>query len=218
MINVLITYDDNDTDLGDYFLDSFTHVTTEFSKNPLVSTTSHRGLSCTEATINGTVLGYGDARFIFVGLSHGDENTLCINTTEEDYISFNNATHFKNSLFYSTACSNGTALGLELIRLQCSTFIGYKGEISIPETDSHHEVFMRCEIYAIGEFINSLKTIQTTFNEMIDLFTSEYERLIQGSMWDVIAAAYLINARDEFTLLGSRDLVVTDFHIKRIKN
>lgn len=213
MINVLITYDDNDLDLGDYFLDSFNHITTELSKNPHVTTTCHPGLNCTEANINNTIAGYLNMPFIFLGLSHGDEYTLCINTTEEDYISFNNAPLFINSLFYSTACSNGIALGPELIRLNCSTFIGYKGEISVPESETHHKIFIKCENYAISEFINTHKTIETTFNEMIDLFTNEYEELIlKGTTWDVLAAAYLINARDQFIILGNKELAVKTFH------
>lgn len=212
MINILITYDNNDDELGDYFLDSYNHVTTEFSKNPYSSITAHSGLSCTEANINATISGYIDQRFIFVGLSHGNDTTLCINTTSEDYISFNNAHLFRNSLFYSTACSNALGLGPELLRLLCSTFVGYKSDVTIPETDAHHNIFIVCENFAINQFINSVKTIQVVFNEMIELFTSEYERLVSGDGWDVLAAAYLINNRDELVLIGEKDITIADFH------
>ncbi len=206
MINALIAYDDQDFDLGDYFQSSHGDIVNSINANQLVSITSIQGLNCTELNINTTIQGLNGARFIFVAIAHGNEEVVAAN---EVFISNNNSADFTNSLFYSCACSNGHTLGRILVNAGCLTFVGYKDDVWVVE--DYHEIFYGCQNSGIKSFLIHPETIQVSFDKMIAHYTQEIDRLVAGSIDDVVAASSLIGNRDCLVLLGNNNLTHADF-------
>ncbi len=206
MINTFIAYDDNDFSLGDYFEESHSDITAVFGLNALVNNVSIRGLDCTEANINATLLGLNGSRFIFIALTHGNNDEFVCNDV---FISAVNAHFFSNSFFYSTACSTGKNIGKVLVANGCHSFIGYEEDVEI--ILDYSTVFYSCENFGIKSFLQNDETVEVSYNKMVDNYTTQIDKLIGGSMDELIAATYLIGNRDCLTLLGDKTLTRNHF-------
>lgn len=207
MIKTIIAYDDNDFALGDYFIESHGDITSIIGVNALISNISIRGLDCTEAQINATLMTLNGSRFIFIALTHGNDNEFVCNDV---FISVANAHHFSNSFFYSTACSTGKGLGKILIANGCHSFIGYEADVEI--ILDYSNVFYSCENFGIKSFLQNDETVEESYNKMVGNYTIQIDYLLLGSMDDLIAATYLINNRNCLTMLGNKALTRNDFN------
>jgi hypothetical protein len=199
MINTFIAYHDNDFALGDYFEESHDDITAVIGVNELVTNVSIRGLDCTEANINATLLGLNGGRFVFIALTHGNNDEFVCNDV---FISAANAHYFSNSFFYSTACSTGKNIGKVLVENGCHSFIGYEEEIEI--ILDYSTAFYSCENFGIKSFLQNDETVEVSYNKMVENYTAQIDKLLAGSMDDLIAATYLISNRDCLTLLGNK--------------
>ncbi len=206
MINTIVAYDDEDMDLGDYCIASHADFVSFIGTSGQVINNSVRGLDCTEVYINKTIAALNGGRFIFVGVCHGDEESLVAN---EIFVSSNNSNNFSNSFFYSCACLAGDKLGNILIKSGCLAFIGYYGEVFIIE--NYHDVFYTCQNYAIKSFLSNDETVIESYEKMRNYYTSEIDRLLTGGMDDTIAASSLIGNRDCLISLGNLQLTRIDF-------
>jgi hypothetical protein len=209
MISTFIAYDDNDGELGDYFEDSHNDIHAIVAANVNITNLSIRGLDCTEVFINNTLLPRNGSRFVFIALSHGNEEEL---VSHEVYVSANNSATFTNSLFYTCACSTGFVLGDKLIAAGCSTYVGYFDTVLV--NLDYSPIFFACQNFGIKSFLTNDETIEVSFNKMIDFYSSEIDRLIVGTTDDVIAASSLISNRDCLTILGNGNLTRNDFNIQ----
>jgi len=207
MINTFIAYDDNDFELGEYFEDSHGDISAVVVTNALITNLSIRGLDCTEANINNTLLAANCGRFIFIALTHGNDEEL---VSHEVYVSVNNSATFANSLFYTCACSTGYILGDNLINAGCLSFIGYFDTVLV--NVDYFPLFFACQNFGIKTFLSHDETIEVSYNKMIEYYNKEIDRLVIGSTDDVIAASSLINNRDCLVLLGSKTLTRNDFN------
>ncbi len=207
MVNILLAYDDNDMRLGDYFQKSYEHISNWVSMNPDVVVNALRGLDCTELNVNSHIATYNGDRFIFAGLSHGNEDALC--TSNDNYASLANSSSFHNSFFYTCACLTADVLGGDLINKGCLVYIGYDSVVYVPE--SHFEVFIKCENFALGTFVTSGKHIGACFREMNELYNAEIDKLVIGN--DIIAASLLNESKDSLVILGDQNLTINDFRI-----
>jgi len=208
MINTFIAYDDNDGELGDYFEDSHNDIHVVVAANVNITNLSIRGLDCTEVFINNTLLPRNGSRFVFIAISHGNEEELW---SHEMYVSANNSATFVNSLFYSCACSTGFTLGNNLIAAGCLTFIGYFDTVLV--NVDYYSTFYACQNFGIKSFLANDETIEISFNKMVDFYNSEIDRLIVGTTDDVIAASSLISNRDCLTILGNTTVTRNDFNV-----
>ncbi len=204
MINLIIAYDDNDSELGDYFEESFSSVKSALSDINDIDLKEIRGLECNE--INILAACKSENPFIFVGLSHGNESQLI--TENEAYVKAENVFHFRNSFFYSTACRTASKLGISLIDNGCSCYVGYNKD-SWASTEEFYSVFIECENYCLSEFIISDKPIKDVFDEMLDFFDSKIDLLTQQN--EIFAAIDLQNNKDNLVLFGNESLRITDF-------
>jgi len=208
MISTIVAYDDNDSDLGDYFVDSHENITVVLRANAQIVNVSIRGLDCTEVFVNSTITPLNGNRFIFIGISHGNEEEL---VSHEVYVSASNLTSFSNSLFYSCACLTGLKLGKNLIGAGCLVFVGYNDTVLV--NVDYFEIFYNCQNHCIKEFLKGNETIEGSFSKMIDYYNEEIDKLLPGDMDDLLAATSLINNRDCLILLGDRKLRLNDFEI-----
>lgn len=205
MINTIVAYDDNDADLGDYFTSSHDSLVLKLAEIAIVSNLSIRGLDCTEVFLNQAITPFNGGRFVFIGISHGNEEEL---VSHEVYVSTNNLKSFCNSLFYSCACSTAYKLGNDLITAGCLAFVGYSDTVYI--NTYYSETFHECQNYCIKEFLSSEESIETSFDKMTTYYNKEIDRLVAGSMDDLIAASSLISNRNCLKLLGDKKLTSKD--------
>lgn len=204
MINLAIAYDDNDSDLGDYFEESFTHIRDAID-NALISLHAIPGLDCTEDNINAAVLGKPKPS-IFVGMSHGNSDVL---GAAEVFVSANNCHHFHDTFFYTTGCCVAMSLGPALIEQGCKCFIGYTDVSIAPDDDVYNTMFIECETHCIREFLISEKTIDETFIEMLTLFDNKIDELIAAN--EIVTAIDLQTNKDRLTPIGDTSLTRNDF-------
>ena len=198
MINTFIAYDDNDNDFGVYFTDSHNDILAEFKLNELVNNVSISGVNCTEISVNDKLGAMNGNSFIFVAISHGNEDEFW---SHEVYISTNNANRFLNSFIYSTACSTGKKLAQVLIDNGTLAFIGYNDTILVPLDYSN--LFYSCENFGIKSFLKNEESIENCYNKLIENYTNEIDILLAGNMEDLIIAATLIDNRDKLIFLGN---------------
>ncbi len=207
MIRTFIAYDNNDFELGDYFDDSHTDIIDEIVANKLIQRTSISGLECTEVKVNECIQAFNGLRFVFVGLSHGNEQQLISN---EAFVSATNAAAFTNSFFYTCACSTGDQLGGVLIEAGCLVYIGYNDTVLLHV--DYYQVFYKCQNFGIKSFLLNKETINVSFDKMIAYYNEEIERLVnEGGTDEVIASSFLLSNRDGLILLGNGNLTPNDF-------
>jgi len=206
MINIIVAYDNTDTQLGTYF---------ENCKKQLLSTLSKlnehiiyeiceiTGNNCNNNYINSLLPKYIPFPFIFIAYSHGNEQALYCGGS--NYVEKNINTHlFLNSLFYTTACSAGKKLGDDLIAQGCSVFIGYKKEKYIFPEKAKQEISTLCDNAGIIEFLSNDITIFEAFKKMEDIYTQQIDNLINAD--DILFVAHLVDAREALVFLGRHDL------------
>lgn len=208
MHKFLIAYDDNDADLGDYFNQSFQDIHAVISAVAGRQIDILNGLDSTETNIDSRIQAYNGGRFVFIGISHGDEPHLL--TTNAIFVSDNNAARFCNSFFYTTACLTGRKLATKLLSEGCVTYVGFDDTVSVME--NYYPVFIECENYAIKEFSRTDKSIKVVVEEMRVVFTDAYVNLLNGSAEDFLAATFLVGNRDKIVWYGNGDLTRADFN------
>ncbi len=201
MINTFIAFDENDDDFGEYFFESHNDIISDFQKNKLINYVSICGLNCTEKGIIDILNSINENPFVFIAISHGNEDEFC---SHEVYISATNANQFRNSFIYSTSCSTGKNLAKILIDNGSLAFIGYNNEIFVPL--DYSKLFYTCENYGIKSFFNNDETIETSYNKLIEHYTAQIDILLSGSMEDLIIASTLLDNRDKLTFLGNGSL------------
>jgi len=211
MINTVIAYDHNDVDLGSYFNSSYLYINDLVGKSN-ISVTSINGGNCLESNINNAVSPINPNNFVFVGLSHGSDDGLCL-IADDNYVSGNNTSIFVNSFFYSTACHIGRELSKQLINDGCKCFIGYTNVSKAPIAGKYVELFIECELHALKNFFLSTKSIQVLFDEMISFTDEKIIELANGT--DIVEAMALIANRDYMICVGTdadKALTSNDFN------
>lgn len=207
MINTIIAYDNNDLVMGDYFDQSHNDIISCIEVISSVANNSINGLDCTEIIINENIKRLNGVKFIFIGLSHGNENELI---SHQIFVSNNNVNLFFNSFFYTSACLTGHSLGNLLIKSGCLTYIGYKDEVTVHV--DYYRVFYECENYGIKSFLSNDEEISYSYTKMINYYDQEIDRLTLGNIEEVIAASYLISNRDCLIMLGEKTITRNDFN------
>ncbi len=94
MIKVVVAYDDNDSLLGDYFEESYNNFLQAMQIANETPSTVLRGLDCNKDNVNNAVKALNESLFVFVGLSHGDEDGFCLLTENDIYVSTKDAVNF----------------------------------------------------------------------------------------------------------------------------
>ncbi len=209
MINKGIAYDNNASDLGVYFEKCYKNINRVTSTLGHVTEVMINGTNCNHSNTCGVATGLNAKPFVFVALSHGNDTGDSL-VAHDDYINTTNSKEFKNSFFYTTACNTAKILGPDLITKNCVCFIGYDQPAFVSH-DEFHDVYIECENHSINEFFRTEKTIQETFDEMIQLFTSKMvEYFVAG---ETLFAMELMKNMEALKLYGNGSLTSKDFHI-----
>lgn len=207
MINIVIAYDDNDDELGDYFELGYMDLFEKLKSCQNITLNSIRGLNCSESAIVDCIESFDEDNFGFVGFSHGNDCQLV--TENEVYVDINNIDHFENSLFYSTACSTGIQLGAELVKVRCKCFIGFKNETYATYED-FYDIYLECENYCLTDFLLKDNTIKESFDNMLVYFDKKILEMENDD--EILVAMELIGNRDSFVIYGDTTITNKDLN------
>lgn len=212
MINIVIAFDNQNTVLGKYFEDSQMDIRMVLDEQPhlLISYTFLPTDHCNEVYLDETIPQLNSLPFIFIAYTHGTDNGLRCNGSS--FISKHNCAHFKNSLFYSTACLIGKELGPELIKRGCKTFIGFKEESEVFENAAFREIFLECDNYALKLFMISNSTIGQSFDAMKKYYTDKIDRLMELGEDPVFISSLTAN-REALVFIGDENLKKEDLYL-----
>lgn len=208
MSNFLVVVDNLDSELGDYFLESYFNLSDciDNIENANVHTISDN--ACNNLEIDNQIEQFNSSPFIFIGLSHGNETELLTSTSI--LVDSKNSVNFKNSLFYTAACLFGMELGPKLIEEKCKCFIGYVKEVQI--VTGHENSFIECENNGIEAFCKHGKSTKESFDSMIEKYNSTIDRyLASNDINDVIIASTFVSNKDSLVILGDYDLTYDYF-------
>lgn len=206
MINTIVGFDDNDDELGDYFEQSYNYLNELIDPIGDVNLIPIQGLDCSENHLIKTINSFEEIRFVFVGLLHGNEEQL--GTENDVFVDIENVDHFKESLFYSPACSTANKLGHELIIKDCFSYVGCTEDI-YATYDEYHDVYIDCENHCLKEFLSSNQTIETCFDIMMGYFDDQIDKLSDMSD-EILVAMELTGNKDSFILLGNKQLTKSE--------
>ena len=95
MIRVIVGYDDNDYELGDYFEQSYNDLKESF-KDKNIDLIPIQGLECNEDKLKEVIKSFDDEKFVVIGLMHGNENQIV--TENEIFVDRDDIEHLTNSL------------------------------------------------------------------------------------------------------------------------
>lgn len=207
MINLVLAYDDNDSELGLYFEEGFNQINLNISQLNFITLKSIQGLYCTLANTNGIVRALNHQPFIFVGLCHGSRKELVAN---EAFVDFDSSSNYNNSLFYTVACSSSYSLGKKVITEGGKCYVGYFGK-SYATYEDFNATYIECENYAINEFLRTDKTIGETFEEMKELFNDKIYEMYLSS--EILVAMELERNLNNLSIRGDRTLTRNHFRI-----
>ena len=199
MINKVIVYDDNDFELGDYFEISYLDITNNVSLLDYVITNSVDGMTCSINYINNLLTSFNQNPSVFVGISHGNEDEMVMNNCGA-YVNSTNAHNFVNSLVFSATCRSAINLGPLLLSNGCNSFIGFIDDALATYEEFYH-LYTACENYCIKEFLNTEKSLQTTFDEMMDYFDNQINLLFDGNDDEVLVAMELQSNKDNLVFI-----------------
>lgn len=202
MISTYVAYDDFDEHLGEYFDQSFQYFQSITQDLDYVTCLSLDGSKCTEAHVSEILKDVNGKPFIFTAFSHGREDgaSLCAGEADE-FVCEINSHLFANTLFYSTACSVGSLLGCDLTENHnCRAFIGYTDESFAPFDESFNNLFIECELHGLKEFLNSEKSIEEVYSEMLKKIDDTIDYLYAND--EYIDANFLERNRQALIHLG----------------
>jgi len=195
MLPILITYDDEDADRGEYFNASQKDLISKILPDISLSVQSVNTSNCLKNSIDFYAKQHAKESFIFIAYVHGSEDALFIGKSE--IINSHNATLFNQSLFYACSCYSAKELGQVLVNNGCRVFIGYNNTITTvnPETEPF---FYECENIFIAQFLATENTIQKCLELMYDkyqemtIYLTKYESIFDAGVLEKNSYAFEI--------------------------
>ncbi|MDD5150958.1 MAG: hypothetical protein PHC28_10870 [Flavobacterium sp.] len=210
MINKIIVYDDNDFELGEYFETSYQDITDNVSLLNYVTTNSVDGMTCNIEHISDLLSAFNQKPSIFVGISHGNEDEMVMHNCGA-YVNATNAHNFSNSLVFSATCRSAKNLGPLLLTKGCNSFIGFIDD-ALATYDEFYHLYTACENYCIKEFLNTEKSLQTSYDEMMDYFDNQINLLFEGGGDEVLVGMELQSNKDCLVLLGNQSALTKSYY------
>jgi len=211
MVNVILVFDDYDFGTDeipglDYF---FKECAIDIRKNlqaDKFKIIEINGEVLNLEKINKSIDEFEDKRFIFIAYSHGSEYALLYSNQEKEYVSNSNISKFSNSFVYTWSCFAGKELGIELIRNNCSVFIGYDKQVIAGTMDTN--LFVDAANSGIIKFISGCSIMESyyfmkdKYTQIIDYFDNEKN--------DYVVASFFRKNRDALLFLGE-DISISEF-------
>lgn len=192
MVNTILAFDNEDSDLGEFFTECSVDLVSHFNHvNANISTLNSSRLNSIviEATLEDL------NTFIFLSYSHGSENELLANG-EVPFVSAENANSFSNSFFYTCSCHAGKTLAITLIDEGCLSFIGYNNKFGV--WDFNRPPFIECANFGIKLFLEGIAS-----EDILIRMQEKYTEHIDNYNNDIFGSAILLSNRRALRHLGN---------------
>ncbi|CAM3972711.1 hypothetical protein MUGA111182_19885 [Mucilaginibacter galii] len=209
MVNLLITYDDNDSTLANYFEANHTYVSGFVSELPDIVLHSMRGLDLSQDSVTVKINEFEQKPFLFAGYSHGNCDQLL--TDNGVFVCADNSASFKDAIVYTTACGAAENLGGTLINEGCVSFIGYHDYSLAPTNEDFNDLFIECENFALKRFITEDITYGDAFDSMLQKFDDEMVNMYQAN--EIITAMELLHNRERIDIQGDEYKKFSSLHV-----
>jgi len=205
MIKTLLVFDENDTNLGDFFSLCNEELSVFFSEKNFEHEIIGKNTRF-DMLVPIRIKNYEKQNFAFAAFVHGDSDNL-LQSGVDPFISIaGDLSLFQNSFFYTFACEAGKTLGLELVNSGCKCFIGYKEKTHI--WSGYPKPFVNTSTHGFKLFFEGENT-KKIFLNMLSLYNEEIDKLYKE---DFVIASILMENRDALVIHGE-DTNLSSFEI-----
>lgn len=210
MLHILVAYDDEDSNRGEYFSASKENLIFKLLPNPSINLQLLNTRKCLANSVDFYVKKYGGKSFIFIAYAHGSEKALLVGGIE--FVNIPITYFFNQSLFYACGCFAANELGKALIHNGCRVFLGYNDKISTGNNETE-PIFYECENAFITHFLTSGNTIQSCLDFMYDKYQervnylNKYASIFDASILDRNLSAFEIICKEEDYQLTKNDFI-----------
>ena len=205
MLNLLIVYDNEDLNRGEYFEASHNHLLSNTALELTINRQSINTELSQSNSIDHHTSQFNGNPFIFVAYAHGSSDALHVANSE--YINGQNTYLFSETLFYACSCLSAKELGQNLRENGCKVFLGYNAKISSlnPETEP---IYYACENAFLAHFLTTDSTIQESMSFMYDKYEEMKRHL--ATNYSTFDAGVLGNNLNAFEIIcNEEDLFLT---------
>lgn len=206
MINAILTYDNRDVKLGEFF--NLCANKTKYSMTEGIYCQEINSQSLHELTIKIRTDAVNQNPFLFISFTHGTETELLKGGNIPFLSTTINEKGLTNSLSYCFACHSGKKLGNTLVENGALAFVGYDKEVIVQIFFNALDRFVDCATSGIIYFIGGMN-----LNESIVKMKEKYTECVDHFyLRDMIIASSFMENRDALVLLGNRELTIEDFN------
>lgn len=206
MINTLIVSDTKDQDLGNFFKNCKQKSDKILDSNKFEKAIIE-GDKAFEVLLPLKANNFNSKPFLFVNYSHGSDEQLLQNGTNEYLSLATNIECVKNAFVYCYACKAGKTLGKEMCNNGALCFIGYNADVIIQKYFNAEDAFVDCAICGLESFANGATTKQV-YNNLKDKHTNCIDEFYVG---DMLTASLFMQNRDALCIYGDENLNIKTF-------
>lgn len=206
MLNIIITYDEADELLGEYFDNCFVDLEDYLKKKncdwkiTVLNSSNSTNENLYKIISNSKMIN------ILIAFCHGSDESLYFSNKNvlsvDDDLSI-----YNNTFLYTNSCSTGKKLGPKLIQEGMIAFWGYKNDTW---AYNFYETFVKCDNYGLKKLLEG-QSFQKAFDEALDNYTDAFLEMLESDDMDAtIAAVMLQENRDCMVKYGNLNFSVKD--------
>lgn len=204
MLNIIVVSDDLAADIGENCRMSCAHLHAQ------VDLTSHNvkilnGERCQACDVETEISSFNQQAFILVAYSHGTANALFSSVTQTGYVTLTNAYYFGKSLIYTNSCLSALELKDALVHEKCYGYVGYDGEVELPDSIIDEEIFITCENKALVHFLNTDSSLTESVEVMRNHYRTQFNEYIEQDMF--VTAGSLFRNLGHLVAYDSQELM-----------
>lgn len=210
MLKIIIAFDDQDEDLGEYFTACKTNIV-EFLEEqqvngfPLEIVEVIDSRRCNPVYIDLKLDALRNQPLLFIAYSHGLPQAL--RCKGESYIHSSNVHLLFNACLHTNACSSAKELGLSFVDKE-GIFIGFDKPVDalVSDINDAKQVSIDCDNYGIKySIVMREKTILETYQAMINFYDEKIGKL------DFFNASFLNDTKKALKIYGNENLNMKDY-------
>lgn len=207
MPNLIVAFDHLDDKIGSNLHQCYQHLEGEVDFSEYYIQILD-GKNCSSQRVQEAISILDEKAFIFIAYSHGKEDALISYVEPSGYVNTGNAYFFGKSLIYTNSCYTARQLKGTLLACNCVGYVGYEGEVLLPENPNDEALFIACENKGIIHFLTTNDTLAQSVNVMKNYYEEEYDKLAYR---DFVLASKLLRNLEGLVIGGNHDLTKNDF-------
>jgi hypothetical protein len=209
MLKIIIAFDNQDEDLGDYFTACKVDIVDFLEEQqingfPLEIVEIMDSRLCNPVYIEIKLEEYQNQPLLFIAYSHGLPHAL---SCKGSYIDSSNVHLLFNACLHTNACSSAKVLGRYFIEKE-GIFLGFDEPVDalIDDTNGAKQISINCDNYGIKySIIMRDKTIVETYHAMINYYEENIRKL------DYFNASLLTETKKALKIYGNKEITMNQF-------